>query len=56
MSDDGLLTISHCPPHERRSYTPFPNTRGWSLERKTHVQAALQSAVLKSLKVRAAFN
>lgn len=51
LSEGGLLTISRCPAHARRTYTPLPNTRLWSIEQKTHERAAYQSNVLKALMV-----
>lgn len=51
LTEGGLLTILRCPAHERRTYTPLPNTRLWGVEQKTHERAAYQSNVLRALKV-----
>ena len=51
FSSEGLLTLSGCPPGERREYTMLPSTRGWDEEAKTHEHASYQMHVLKAMKV-----
>lgn len=48
----GLLTISGCAQGEARAYTPFPSTRLWGVELKTHERATYQTTVLKRMKAR----
>ena len=51
FDSNGLLTVSRCPKGARQQFTPFPDTRLWSVKQKTHEKAAYQTNVMRQLKV-----